>query len=65
MPFLISPEQQADWLSHAITDPQEARGLLEQATEKEIVFHRVSKAVGNVANDGPELIEPAPSDIVR
>jgi len=65
MPFLISPERQADWLSHAITNPQEARALLQPATDDEIVFHRVSKAVGNVANDGPELIEPAPSDIVR
>ena len=65
MPFLISPERQADWLSHTITDPQETRALLQQATDQEIVFHPVAKAVGNVANDGPELIEPDPSQIVR
>ena len=65
MPFLIPPEHQADWLSPAITDPSAARSLLKQASNDAIAFHPVSKAVGNVANDGPELIDPDLSRVVR
>jgi putative SOS response-associated peptidase YedK len=57
MPLLMPMDRQAAWLSPGLTDPEEVRGLLQPAPENAVAFHRVSARVGNVANDGPELME--------
>jgi len=61
MPLLIPSDRQAAWLSHDLRDPVKLRALLEPAPDSAISFYRVSKNVGNTRNDGPGLIEPAPT----
>ena len=58
MPLLIPKERQAAWLAADITDPTEVRELLQPARDEAVSFYRVSERVGNVANDGPELLVP-------
>ena len=40
------------------TSPRDAQRLLAELPEPHLVPRQVSKAVGNVKNNGPELIEP-------
>jgi putative SOS response-associated peptidase YedK len=54
-PVAVPPELQADWLDPANDD---AKGLIEQLPLLQLQPDPVSKAVGNVKNNGPELIEP-------
>lgn len=58
-PVLVPPELQAAWLDCSSDDPVTARKLLEQIPEARLEPYVVSPAVGNVRNDGPELIQPA------
>lgn len=51
MPIMLTPEAASDWLG--------GTGNVEQFERPGVVFHPVSKAVGNVRNDGEELIRPA------
>jgi len=45
-----------------ITQPREFReSLLDPAPPETLHHYQVAKAVGNVRNNGPELIEPLPS----
>lgn len=46
------------WLDPALTDAEAAQELL--LTPEGLEAYAVSKAVGNVKNDGPELIRPLP-----
>jgi putative SOS response-associated peptidase YedK len=57
MPFLIPKGKEAEWLAPDLTDPTAVRALLQPAPNIAVSFHRVSNRVGNVANDGPELME--------
>lgn len=57
MPLLMPKDRQAAWLSPGLTDPEAVRGLLQPTPEHAVAFHRVSARVGNVANDGPELMD--------
>jgi putative SOS response-associated peptidase YedK len=57
-PFVIAQEDQAAWLSPALTDTDAILELLRHPPAGSIAFHRVSKAVGNVSNQGPELVRP-------
>lgn len=57
-PFVIAQEEQAAWLSPALTDAGTIIELLRPPQAGSIAFHRVSKAVGNVRNQGPELVRP-------
>ena len=56
-PFLIPSERQSAWLDASLTGAAEVRGLLLPPVEGALAWHRVSNAVGNVRNTGPELVE--------
>ncbi|MDQ1722268.1 MAG: hypothetical protein QOI26_2002 [Pseudonocardiales bacterium] len=57
-PVLVPAELQAAWLDCSSDDPATARRILDQIPEARLEPYVVSPAVGNVRNDGPELIEP-------
>jgi putative SOS response-associated peptidase YedK len=58
MPVILRPEHEADWLSRDVTDPLEIEQLLNPRPASEMLTYPVSKAVNNVRNDSPDLIEP-------
>jgi putative SOS response-associated peptidase YedK len=55
MPVIIEPQDWPLWLGEVEGDPA---SLLHAAPEDVLRVWRVGKAVGNVKNDGAELIEP-------
>ncbi len=55
MPVIIEPEDWPLWLGETEGDPG---ALLRAAPDDALRFWAVDKKVGNVRNDGPELIEP-------
>jgi putative SOS response-associated peptidase YedK len=55
MPVILEAEDWSVWLGEAEGDPQ---GLLKPAKEGILRIWPVDKRVGNVRNDGPELIKP-------
>jgi putative SOS response-associated peptidase YedK len=57
-PVMVPPELQAAWLDCSSDDPATARKVLDQIPEIRLEPRVVSAAVGNVRNDGPQLIEP-------
>jgi putative SOS response-associated peptidase YedK len=60
MPTVIERGQWAHWLDPVRTDPADLLGLLQPAASADLDTRRVSPAVNNVRNNGPELIEPVP-----
>ncbi len=58
MPVVIDPDNMDDWLS-ADSDREVVDPLLKPAPNDFFVMTPVSVAVNKIANDGPELIEPA------
>ena len=60
MPMLVEPETFGAWLDPALTDPDEVRSLLRPAAAGRLESFPVSTAVNKVANNGPELVVPAP-----
>ena len=66
MPVLLAPEAWDRWLDPALPDPGELHGLLVPAPDGSLVAYPVSRAVNDVRNDGPALIEPlADLDVAR
>lgn len=57
-PLLVPPDLLDDWLDPALTDPGQVRELVAAIPEPHLVPRTVGRAVGNVANNGPELIAP-------
>jgi putative SOS response-associated peptidase YedK len=57
-PVLVPPELWGAWLDCSSDDPATARKILDQIPQARLEPYVVSPAVGNVRNDGPELIEP-------
>ena len=55
MPVIVEPENWPLWLGEGEGDPAT---LLRPAPEDVLRFWPIDKKVGNVRNDGPELIEP-------
>jgi putative SOS response-associated peptidase YedK len=55
MPLILPPALQRDWV---FGTPQQATELALAAPEPPLHFHPVGKAVGNVRNQGPELVLP-------
>lgn len=55
MPLFLSPEVFRDWLHGSADD---AMAIAHSAPEPALAFHEVDAAVGNVRNQGPQLIEP-------
>ncbi|WP_199485191.1 SOS response-associated peptidase [Actinomadura craniellae] len=62
MPMVVEPSRWDAWLDPGLTDPDEVRSLLVPAMAGTMEAHPVSPAVGNVRNNGPELIRPLPTD---
>jgi putative SOS response-associated peptidase YedK len=58
MPVLVPPGAWARWLDPSLPDLGELQGLLVPAPDGTLETYAVSRAVNNVRNDGPELIEP-------
>jgi len=57
-PVLVPLDLRAAWLDCSSDDPETARRILEQVPPARLEPYVVSPAVGNVRNDGPELVEP-------
>ena len=53
MPLVLEPDTWDIWLKG---DPEAAGALMKPANEDVLVSRPVSKAVGNVKNNGPELL---------
>ncbi len=62
MPMCVHPEQWDEWLDPQQHDGAEAVGLLTPAAPGWLTADPVSRAVNNVRNNGPELIEPVKAD---
>jgi putative SOS response-associated peptidase YedK len=60
MPMIVEPKSWEAWLDPGITDADEVRRLLEPAMAGRMEAFAVSKAVNNVRNNGPSLLEPLP-----
>ncbi len=60
VPFLIPAERQDAWLDPSLTDAKKIRELLLPPGKSSLIWHPVSKAVGNVRNSGSELTTPIP-----
>lgn len=60
MPVILDPDDFASWLNKE-TPPDIASGLIQPCDPALLKMHPVSKAVGNVRNDSPELILPTAS----
>jgi putative SOS response-associated peptidase YedK len=52
---------EADW-QRWLTPEADAAGLMRPAPDDRVDLREVGPAVGNVRNDGPELIDPAGTD---
>ncbi len=61
MPMVIDPRSWADWLDPASSNADDLRALLAPAAAaaRGLISYPVSRAVGSVRNNGPELIKPA------
>lgn len=57
-PVIVPADFQGEWLDPELTDKGEIRTLLDGIPDPELVPREVGKAVGNVRNNGPGLIEP-------
>jgi putative SOS response-associated peptidase YedK len=64
MPAILPPEAHDLWLDCDNVDAETATALLVPMREELLDFYPVSQAVGRVANDGPDLVEPAPEQDV-
>jgi putative SOS response-associated peptidase YedK len=56
-PVVLERDAWDHWLDVEVTDPDELASLLRPTTRGTLVHHPVRKDVGNVNNDGPELVE--------
>jgi putative SOS response-associated peptidase YedK len=59
MPVIVAPARYAAWLDPGLTDPAAVRGLLTPTRPDLLEAYPVDAAVGNVANNGPQLTDPA------
>ena len=62
MPVVLEQESFDLWLSDDETELDAIASLLKPAPQGTLVHHAVDRAVGNVRNDGPELLDPAPRE---
>jgi putative SOS response-associated peptidase YedK len=53
MPLILEPDTWGAWLSG---NPDTAAALMKPANEDVLLSRPVNKAVGNVKNNGPELL---------
>jgi putative SOS response-associated peptidase YedK len=60
MPLMLTPEAYDDWLDPSPRASEDLLALLKPATPGMLEAFPVSTLVSNVANNGPELLEPLP-----
>jgi putative SOS response-associated peptidase YedK len=60
MPMMVEPDRWASWLDAGISGKDDLLSLLVPAAPGRLEAFPVSRAVGNVKNNGPELVEPIP-----
>ncbi len=58
MPLVVPAEAVDGWLDPALTDPEQALGLLAVTDAAELEAYAVSAAVNKVSNNDPSLLEP-------
>jgi putative SOS response-associated peptidase YedK len=58
MPVILHPQDEEEWLSREIDNPHAVEHLLRPYPAEAMEARPVSRAVNNVRNHGPELIEP-------
>lgn len=59
MPVILEPKDFSAWLGCDEVSDQKAAALLKPAADDALEFFEIGPAVNKVANDGPELQEPA------
>lgn len=57
-PVIVPADMLADWLNPNITEAKDVREMVAAMPEPHLVPRPVGKAVGNVRNNSPALIEP-------
>jgi len=62
MPVVLEPETFDLWLSDDADETEAIATLLRPAETGTLIHHAVGRQVGNVRNDGPELVELATPD---
>jgi len=60
MPVILTPESFRVWLGEELVSPDKLKTLLKPFDAAKMTAWRVGRAVGNVANDEPGLIEALP-----
>ena len=61
MPVIVSAQDYGRWLSPELLEPVAVDDILAHPAYDEFESFEVSRLVSSVSNDGPELIEPGPS----
>ncbi len=62
MPMAIRPDAWSEWLDPRNHDVDRLRDLMAPPVDGSLYMYAVSKAVNNVKNNGPELLEPLPAE---
>ncbi|WP_431680370.1 SOS response-associated peptidase [Kitasatospora sp. KL5] len=62
MPLFLDPGAFDAWLDPGLSDPDELRGLLVPPPPGALKVHPVGAAVGNIRNNGPELVRELTED---
>jgi putative SOS response-associated peptidase YedK len=60
MPLMVEPDRWASWLDAGMSGKDDLLSLLVPAAPGRLEAFPVSRAVGNVKNNGPTLVEPIP-----
>jgi putative SOS response-associated peptidase YedK len=58
MPVILRREDEEEWVSHDVSDPDQIERLLRPYPADEMRLYPVSTAVNNTRHNGPELIAP-------
>jgi putative SOS response-associated peptidase YedK len=64
MPMVVEPDRYAEWLDPTTSDAGRLSDLLVPAAPGRLEAFPVSLEVNNVANNGPDLVDPLPLDEV-
>jgi putative SOS response-associated peptidase YedK len=62
MPMAITQDAWVEWLDPRNHDIDQLRALMAPPVDGSLDMYAVSKAVNNVKNNGPELLEPLPAE---
>jgi putative SOS response-associated peptidase YedK len=58
MPVILPPSRHAAWLGEEAADADELAAMLQPYPSKLMRAYRIGLTIGNVKNEGAELIEP-------